>query len=267
MEVLLKRLPNSMREAKHLRVNAEKDTLVATRITQKWRTPTNPIINARGDAPGKYDFLITAPFIDRINTKVADLIRMKIPFAALVPVSLLNEIDRKPDGTIDSEVQKARAVMQIIITSSIGQAWLINHPECRLPNKQHYVLLTTQTEDPEMVPLVRKQNEAWDKSLPSNERKRVLKISSKSIKNYHALLMSSFGSFMRDGVSMTKTPRELRAEKRSRDKGEWASPTSKSKRAKTKDKTLISPNLNFKQGTKNKNLASQNLAMDLANKK
>jgi hypothetical protein len=139
MEVLLKRLPNSIREAKHLRVNAEKDTLVATRITQKWRTPTTPIINTRGDAPGKYDFLITAPFMDRIATKVADLIRMKMPFAALVPVSLLNEIGRKPDETIDSEVQKARAVMQIIIISSIGQAWLINHPECRLPNKQHYI--------------------------------------------------------------------------------------------------------------------------------
>jgi hypothetical protein len=174
MEVLLKRLPNSSREAKHLRVNAEKDTLVATRVTQKWRTPTNPIINARGDAPGKYDFLITAPFVDRITTKVADLIRMKTPFATLVPVSLLNEIDRiKPDGNIDSEVQKARAVMQVIIISSIGQAWLINHPECKLPNKQHYVLLTTQTEDLEMAPLVSKQTEAWVESLPSEERKRV----------------------------------------------------------------------------------------------
>jgi hypothetical protein len=98
---------------------------------------------------------------------------MKTSFAALVPVSLLNEIDRKPDGSIDSEVQKARAVMQVIIISSIGQAWLINHPECTLPNKQHHVLLTTQTEDPEMVPLVQKQTEAWVKTLPLDERKRV----------------------------------------------------------------------------------------------
>jgi hypothetical protein len=54
-------------------------------------------------------------------------------------MSLLNEIDRKPDGNIDSEVQKARAVMQVIIISSIGQAWLINHPECALPNKLRFV--------------------------------------------------------------------------------------------------------------------------------
>ena len=250
MDVLLKRLPNSIREAKHLRVNAEKDTLVATRITQKWRTPTNPIINTRGDAPGKYDFLITAPFIDKITTKVANLIRMKISFAALVPVSLLNEIDRKPDGSIDSEVQKARAVMQVIVISSIGQAWLINHPECRLPNKQHYVLLTTQTEDPGMVPLVQKQTEAWVKTLPSDVRKRVLKTSSKNIKNYHSLLMSAFDNFMRDGGSRNKTPRELRAEKRSRNKDDLVLPASTNKRAKTK----------------NKNLDSQNLALNLANK-
>jgi hypothetical protein len=250
MDVLLKRLPNSIREAKHLRVNAEKDTLVATRITQKWRTPTNPIINTRGDAPGKYDFLITAPFIDKITTKVANLIRMKISFAALVPVSLLNEIDRKPDGNIDSEVQKARAVMQVIIISSIGQAWLINHPECRLPNKQHYVLLTTQTEDPGMVPLVQKQTEAWVKTLPSDIRKRVLKTSSKNIKNYHSLLMSAFDNFMRDGVSINKTPRELRAEKRSRNKDDLVLPASTNKRAKTKDK----------------NLGGQDLAINLANK-
>ena len=65
---------------------------------------------------------------------------------------------------------------------------------------------------------------------------------------------------------MTKTPRELRAEKRSRDKGELVSPTSKNKRAKTKDKTSVSHNLNYKKDTKNKNLDSQDLAINLTNK-
>jgi hypothetical protein len=204
--------------------------------------------------------------IDRTTTTVANLIRMKTPFAALVPVSFLNEIDRKPDGNIDSEVQKARAVMQVIIISSIGQAWLINHPGYRLPKKQHCVLLTIQTEYLEIAPLVQKQTEAWVKSLPSDERKRVLKTSSKSIKNYHALLMSSFDNFMKDGVSITKTPRETREEKRSRDKEELVSPTSKNKRAKTKDKILVGHNLNYKKGAKNKNLDSQDLAINLANK-
>ena len=252
MDVLLKRLPDSIREAKHIRVNAEKDTLIATRITQKWRKPTNPIINTRGDAPGKYDFLITAPFIDRITTKVADLIRMKISFAALVPVNLLNEIDRKPDGNIDSEVQKARALMQVIVISSIGQAWLINHVECRLPDKQHYVLLTTQTEDLEIVPLVHKQTKAWVKSLPSEERKRVQKTSSKNIKDYHTMIMSSFDNFMRDGASIPRTPRELRAEKRSRSNGEITLKNPKNKRVRFDDKNSDGQNLAIKLNNKNK---------------
>ena len=262
MEVLLKRLPDSIREAKHLRVNAEKDTLVATRITQKWRKPTNPIINTRGDAPGKYDFLITAPFIDRVTTKVAALIRMEISFAALIPVSLLNEIDRKPDGTIDTEVQKARALMQVIVISSIGQAWLINHPECRLPTKQHYVLLSNQTVDLEIAPLVEKQTKAWVKSLPSDERKRVLKTSSKNIQDYHTMLLTSFDNFLRDGASAPKTPREIRAQKRSRNREETAAQSSSNKKSKIKNKYL-----NEKFKIKNKNLNGQILAKTLDGQK
>ena len=79
---------------------------------------------------------------------------------------------------------------------------------------------------------------------------------------------------MRDGVSITKSPRELRAEKRSRNKEELVSPTSKNKRAKTKDKNLDNKNLatnlannkNKWSVTKDKNLESQNLAVNLANK-
>jgi hypothetical protein len=85
MDVLLKRLPDSVKQARNVRVNAEKDTPVATRITQKWRTPTNPIINTRGDAPGKYDFLIMLTFADRVTNKIADLIRKDIQFAAPTP--------------------------------------------------------------------------------------------------------------------------------------------------------------------------------------
>ena len=117
------------------------------------RRPTNPIINTRGDAPGKYDFLIMLTFADKVTNKVADLIRKDIQFAALVPVSLLNEIDRKPDGKIDLTIQKARLLMQVIVIASIGQAWLINHKERRLPQNQHFILLTKQLEEPEMVPL------------------------------------------------------------------------------------------------------------------
>ncbi len=46
--MLLKELPSSIRNELNIRVNAEKDTIVATRIVQRWRIPSNPISNTVG---------------------------------------------------------------------------------------------------------------------------------------------------------------------------------------------------------------------------
>jgi hypothetical protein len=78
----------------NLRVNAEKDTAVVTRLVQSWREPTNPISNTVGNTPSNVDFLISAPYADKLPIKVAELIRKDIPFAILVPLPLRNEIDR-----------------------------------------------------------------------------------------------------------------------------------------------------------------------------
>ncbi len=61
LEMLLKELPLSVRNALSIRVNAEKDTSVATRIVQRWRNPSNPISNTVGSLSDKIDFLISAP--------------------------------------------------------------------------------------------------------------------------------------------------------------------------------------------------------------
>ena len=42
LEMLLKELPLSVRNVLSIRGNAEKDTIVATRIVQRWRIPSNP---------------------------------------------------------------------------------------------------------------------------------------------------------------------------------------------------------------------------------
>jgi hypothetical protein len=42
LEMLLRELPPSIKMAERIRVNAEKDTYVVTRIVQRWRTPANP---------------------------------------------------------------------------------------------------------------------------------------------------------------------------------------------------------------------------------
>ncbi len=74
-------------------MNAEKDTNVATRIVQRWRSLSNPISNTIGGTEGT-DFLIATPYADKLLLKVADYIRQDTPFAILIPLSLLNEIER-----------------------------------------------------------------------------------------------------------------------------------------------------------------------------
>jgi hypothetical protein len=94
LEMLLKELPLSVRNALSIRVNAEKDTVVATRIVQRWRKPSNPISNTVGSISGKIDVLISAPYADKLPLKVAKLMRKNVPFAVLPPLSLPNDIKR-----------------------------------------------------------------------------------------------------------------------------------------------------------------------------
>ncbi len=99
--MLLEQLPDELRAAQHICVNAEKDSQVVTRIVQRWRTPTNPISNTIGPTNEKLDLLISAPYADKLPLKVAELIRQNIPFAVLVPLPLLNEIDRISKTEVD----------------------------------------------------------------------------------------------------------------------------------------------------------------------
>jgi hypothetical protein len=87
--------------------------------------------------------LISAPYADKLPPKVAELIRKEIPFAVLLPLSLLNEIKRTGKTSINKSVRKKkRLYMKLIIATSLGQGWLINHPECRVDNFTHAVFFT-----------------------------------------------------------------------------------------------------------------------------
>ncbi len=93
---------------------------MATRIVQRWRIPFNPISNTAGSTSGKFDFLISAPYADKLRLKVAELIRKDIPFAVLLPLSLMNEIDRTGKTSIDESVQKKRLKYEINYSDLIG---------------------------------------------------------------------------------------------------------------------------------------------------
>ncbi len=80
---LLQRLPDSVRTAHSIRVTAEKDTHLATMIVQQWRVPKNPISSVRSDNEEDFDFLIAAPFAEKVTHKVSQLIRKGKKFALL----------------------------------------------------------------------------------------------------------------------------------------------------------------------------------------
>ena len=147
MDILLENLPASVKELPNIRVNAEKDTVLAARIVQRWRKPRNPISIVRADAAGPCDFVILAPFADKVTHKIASLIRLNRPFAALVPVDLLHEIDRKANGKIDETVKKKRLEMPCIIIAPLSLAWLVSHPEHSLLKKPSLVLFTTNDKE------------------------------------------------------------------------------------------------------------------------
>jgi hypothetical protein len=71
-----------------------------------------------------------------------ELIRKDVPFAALLPLSLLDEIDTTGKTSIDETFRQKRLDMKLVIVTSLGQGWLINHPECRVSNSTHSVFFT-----------------------------------------------------------------------------------------------------------------------------
>ena len=62
---LLRHLPPHVKNAKTVRVHANKDTAAASRMIQKWRTPTNPISQTRLTSATGADFIIGVPYADR----------------------------------------------------------------------------------------------------------------------------------------------------------------------------------------------------------
>ena len=140
---LLQRLPDSIRKAHSIRVTAEKDTHLATRIVQRWRVPKNPISNVRSDNKEDFDFLITAPFAEKVTHKVAQLIREGKKFAVLIAVDLLPQIKVTKTKENDEVVGQALLSMPTILIAPLALVWLVNHPDYQLPKQGHVVLYGT----------------------------------------------------------------------------------------------------------------------------
>jgi hypothetical protein len=137
---LLQRLPDSVRTTHSIRVTAEKKTHLATRIVQRWRVPKNLISNVRSDNKEDLDFLISAPFAEKITHKVSQLIREGKKFAVLMAVDLLPQIKVTKTKENDEVVGQALLSMPTILIAPLALVWLINHPDYQLPKQGHVVL-------------------------------------------------------------------------------------------------------------------------------
>ncbi len=69
--------------------------------------PENPISNVRSDNKEDFDFLIAAPFAEKVTHKVAQLIRERKKFAVLVAVDLLPQMKVTKAKEIDEAVGQA----------------------------------------------------------------------------------------------------------------------------------------------------------------
>jgi hypothetical protein len=221
LEMLLTELPDEIRKLEHFRVNAEKDTNVATRIVQRWRTRSNPISNTIGGSEGT-EFLISAPYADKLPIKVAEYIRQNVPFAILIPISLLNEIDRIGKNEIDEAVRDKRSRMKLVISTSLAQAWLINHPSCQLAVSKHSVFFT---ETPATEPLQRASSSifsSWYTSNIASIRNATLPCITAMTRDLDELVVSAIDRLMTGGKQHKHdafaqfTPREMRANKRAK---------------------------------------------------
>ena len=167
-----------------------------TQILQRWRKPSNPIRNAIGFISDKIDFLIYAPYADKLPLKVAELIRKNVPFAVLLPLSLLNDIERTGKTGIDESVRQKQKDM-----TSLGKGWLISHPKCKASNSAHSVFFTTC---PSNEQLHNKGTEAFHKWTESTNGAKISPKSLNRESDIDTLCLESVERLMKDGASRKK---------------------------------------------------------------
>ncbi len=104
--------------------------------------------------------------------------------------------------------------MKLIITTSLGQGWLINHPECRVDNSTHAMFFTACSAN-EL--LHNKGTEAFHKWIQSKSGAKITPKSLDSDNDVDTLCLNAIHELMKDGASRKKlSPRDIRALKRAK---------------------------------------------------
>jgi hypothetical protein len=193
--------------------------LTTTPWTNTCRPITHHVDNL--DLPLLLEMLLSelSEEIRKLPLKVVDYIRQDTPFAILIPLSLLNEIERVGKNEVDNHIREKRSRMKLIISSSLGQAWLINHPSCRLETSTHSVFFTEITDNETLQSATNAMFSSW---YIENVELTDATFSSKdmSSQDIDLLVVDAIDRLMTGGIShehdafANVRPRGLRAKRR-----------------------------------------------------
>ena len=101
--------------------------------------------------------------------------------------------------------------MKLVLAISLGQGWLINHPECKVNNAAHSVIFTACSSN-EL--LQNKGTEAFHKWTESTNGAKISPKSLNRESDIDTLCLKSVERLMKDGASRKKpSPRDICAQK------------------------------------------------------
>ncbi len=99
--------------------------------------------------------------------------------------------------------------MKLIIATSLGQGWLINHPECKIDNSTHAVFFTACSANEQ---LHNKGTEAFHKWMESTSGAKITPRTIHGGNGIDTLCLQAIHELMKDGASRKKlSPRDIRA--------------------------------------------------------
>ncbi len=95
--------------------------------------------------------------------------------------------------------------MKLIIATSLGQGWLINHPECRVDNSTHAMFFTAYSANEQ---LHNKGTEAFHKWMESTSGAKITPKSLDGGNDVDTLCLNAIHELMKDGFFSKRTIRQ-----------------------------------------------------------
>ena len=132
MDILLAELLSSLDEKTRSTIKtwvwAEKETAMAERMVQQWRSATNPIVKGAPRSAAydiDWDFAVVAATGERAPVVCADLFATCKKFACLVPTDLVNYVPLAKQDVVDEALVGMVRAAQKVVSVDVGLTWIV----------------------------------------------------------------------------------------------------------------------------------------------